>query len=515
MNVRELIRFRPLGLVGTALLIMAACSTPPPPQPDTLDLQGLWLVEPGPGTFYGAGGTTTLEFGAARSGSAAFLNRADANHILTCERHVYAAISENVLLLDGAHYLAQVNGADEIELSNDFSELTLTRVSGAPPVDPCLEAEATEVEAFAFGVGSWTSLTSVGSRLYFNTDASDNPIVGYDTANGVLGPERINPGNHDHLGPMSIWSSPVLREELPEHVHILQTAGVVQVSEGVEIVAAPWTGKHPTTDPVAGAVRLLPEGPAPDGTVRIVVGHGGVDLLDRDQHNPAPVAVEPLVAALDAGRVHYVALGDRHSTTQVGDPAIWYSGAPEPTDWREQRPGEVLVVDVEPGPRGQRGSVQVRPHRVARWTYLALQARVDSDDDLAALDRRLTAVADKERTVVRLALRGTLGLAQHARLEEILERHGDLLGALHRPEQHNDVVLVGDDDLGELGLGGFLASALTEIQQEAAAPQEGRGGSADEDPQEEAPFRPGLPDDEASARDALFLLYRLTQGGSR
>ncbi|QFG70091.1 exonuclease SbcCD subunit D [Ornithinimicrobium pratense] len=320
-------------------------------------------------------------------------------------------------------------------------------------------------------------------------------------------PVYLLPGNHDHLGPMSVWSSPLLREELPEHVRILDTAGVVQVAEGVELVAAPWTGKHPVSDPVAGALDLLPEGPSPEGTVRIVVGHGGVDLLDRDQHNTVPVAVEPLVSALSGGRVHYVALGDRHSCTQVGDPAIWYSGAPEPTDWREQRPGEVLVVDVEPGPPGHRGTVEVRPQRVARWTYLALARRVDSEDDLEALDRELGLLPGKERTVLRLGLRGTLGLAQHARLEEILERHADLLAALHRPEQHNDVVLVDDDDLGELGLGGFLASALEEIRGEAAA--------ASGPPSEQEAFRPGLPDDEASARDALSLLYRLTRGGSR
>jgi hypothetical protein len=66
---------------------------------------------------------------------------------------------------------------------------------------------------------------------------------------------------------------------------------------------------------------------------------------------------------------------------------------------------------------------------------------------------------------------------------------------------------VDDDDLGELGLGGFLAGALEEIREEAAAAQEA--------PPEPGPFRPGLPDDEVSARDALFLLYRLTQGGAR
>ena len=326
-------------------------------------------------------------------------------------------------------------------------------------------------------------------------------------------PVYLLPGNHDHLGPMSIWSSPLLREELPGHVHVLDTAGVHEVADGVELVAAPWSGKHPDADPVTGVLALLPEGPASAGTLRVVVGHGGADLLDPDEHNAAPVGIAPLTAALDAGRVHYVALGDRHSRTQVGDPAIWYPGAPEPTDWREQLPGEVLVVDVEPGDPGARGQVTVTPHPVARWRYAVLDRRVDSDADLDALDRELGALPDKDRTVVRLGLRGTLGLAQHARLEELLERHADVLAALHRPAQHSDVVLAGGDDLSELGLGGFLAGALEDIR--AEADQEPGDDTPDRPVRDSAPFRPGLPDDDASARDALALLYRLTRGGSR
>ena len=45
--------------------------------------------------------------------------------------------------------------------------------------------------------------------------------------------------------------------------------------------------------------------------------------------------------------MHYVALGDRHSTTEVGGTGrIWYSGAPEPTAYDEIDPGNVLIVDL-------------------------------------------------------------------------------------------------------------------------------------------------------------------------
>jgi DNA repair exonuclease SbcCD nuclease subunit len=327
-------------------------------------------------------------------------------------------------------------------------------------------------------------------------------------------PVFLLPGNHDHLGPMSIWSSALLREELPPHVRVLDRPGLHEVSPGVELVAAPWVGKHPDGDPVAGVLADL--GPAPEGVVRVLVGHGAVDLLDADRRTASAIAVAPLLRALDEGRVHYVALGDRHSTTQVGaDPAVWYSGAPEPTSWREDRPGEVLVVEISPGPPQGRAQVEVTPHRVARWTYRSVDRHLGADDDLDLLDAELDALPDKDRTVLRLGLRGTLGLAQHARLEELLERHAQLLGALHRPAQHSDLVLAGDDDLADLGLGGFLASAAEEIRGGAHL-----GSAAPEEPvlPEEAPdrpFTPGLPDDEQSARDALALLYRLTGGGRR
>lgn len=342
-------------------------------------------------------------------------------------------------------------------------------------------------------------------------------------------PVFLLPGNHDHLGPMSNWSSAPLREELPGNVRVLDRPGLHEVSPGVELVAAPWVGKHPDGDPVAGVLSDLV--PAPEGVVRVLVGHGAVDVLDADRRTASAIAVAPLVRALDEGRVHYVALGDRHSTTQVGDPAVWYSGAPEPTAWREDRPGEVLVVEVTPGPPRARAQVEVTARRVSRWTYTALDRHLGSDEDLDLLESELDALPDKDRTVLRLGLQGTLGLAQHARLEELLERHAQLFGALHRPSQHTDLVLAGDDDLVDLGLRGFLASAAEEIRggahlQPRPATAEPQAEDLPAEPQAQdapmpgaaqvdRPFTPGMPDDEQSARDALALLYRLTRGERR
>lgn len=186
---RPLLRF--LLVAATLLLLLAGCQTAPPPTPaTTIDLEGLWLVTPGPGTSYGSGGTTTLEFGAAPSGTATYLSQSAANDVTACERHVYAALSRNVVLLDGDFYVADAVNANRIVLDNDTDSVTLDRVVGAAPVAPCAEATATLIKLLAEGLGPFTNLNAVGANLYFNTDAPGDPIVAYDTTSGTLGAPR-------------------------------------------------------------------------------------------------------------------------------------------------------------------------------------------------------------------------------------------------------------------------------------------------------------------------------------
>ena len=209
------------------------------------------------------------------------------------------------------------------------------------------------------------------------------------------------------------------------------------------------------------------------------------------------------------------------------------------TSFRESRPGDVLVVEVEPKVAEAESPARVTPHHVGTWSFTDVQREVASAADLDALDSFLSGLPDKDRTIVRYALRGTLTVAQHARLEALLERHRDTLAALYAWSRHHDVAVVSDqEEWSELGLGGFLGTAVEEIRSlaETAAAQDApahdllasldddrqvpdavAGTDDDEDRAPEGgswrPFVPGRDDDEESARDALALLYRLTRGG--
>jgi DNA repair exonuclease SbcCD nuclease subunit len=290
---------------------------------------------------------------------------------------------------------------------------------------------------------------------------------------------HLLPGNHDPLDASSVFRSPTFLQHRPANVVVLDRAGLHPVAAGVDLVAAPWASKRPLTDLVADAVAEAPL----TGNQRIVVGHGAVDHLSPDTANPALIQVAGLEQAVADGRIHYVALGDRHSTTEIGRTGrVWYSGAPEPTDFRETDPGNVLVVEID------HGSISVEPVRVGTWQFVQYDAELAGEADLDVLDSFLDALPNKARTIVRLGLVGQLSLAEKARLDNMLAHHGDLLGCLEAWERRIDlIVLPTEADYGDLELSGFAQAALAELRDRA----ESQGEEA------------------VVARDALALLMRL------
>ena len=180
--------------------------------------------------------------------------------------------------------------------------------------------------------------------------------------------------------------------------------------------------------------------------------------------------------------IQYVALGDRHSTTNVGTSGrVYYSGAPEPTDYDEIDPGNVLIVDLGAD------NVDVVVKRVGTWRFRRRDWEISSDKDIEAVEGWLSGLDEKDRTIVRMSIVGQISVAQKARLDGVLEHHTDLLAAIERLESHSDLVVITDEaDLEHFGLSGFADDALAELRTQAE-----NGDSA------------------PAARDALALLYRL------
>jgi DNA repair exonuclease SbcCD nuclease subunit len=304
-------------------------------------------------------------------------------------------------------------------------------------------------------------------------------------------PVYLLPGNHDPLDASSVYTSALFTAERPDNVVVLDRAGIHQVRPGLEIVAAPWRSKAPTTDLVAEVLEDL----SPASVTRVLIAHGGVDVLDPDRDKPSLIRLAQLDDALACGAVHYVALGDKHSLTQVGNSGrVWYSGSPEVTNFDdvESNPGHVLVVEIDES--DPRGAVSVTARDVGHWRFVTLQRQVDTSRDIADLDMNLDLMTDKDRTVVRLALTGSLTVTDRAALDACLDRYARLFAWVGLWERHTDLAVIpADGEFTDLGIGGFAAAAVDEL---VATAREGDAASA------------------VDAQAALALLLRLADRGA-
>ncbi|HUU90123.1 MAG TPA: DNA repair exonuclease [Phycisphaerae bacterium] len=296
-------------------------------------------------------------------------------------------------------------------------------------------------------------------------------------------PVFILPGNHDPLNAASVYRSSTFIERKPPQVQVIETAAPIKVAEGVELVGAPWMSKRPVTNPIEDAINAL--APA-NGVARICMGHGAVDTLTPDRESAGIILVAVLERALGEGKTDFVALGDRHSLTKVGGDRIWYSGTPEATDFRETQSGYALIVEIGDG------SVNTKGIQVGQWRFLERE-RVDLNtaDDVEALWKSLEGIENKDRTVVRLNLVGSLSLALSGALQNHLLAAKDVFGAF---DVRDDALLVlpDDTDFANLGFSGFADGTVQRLRSKIAD-----GG-----------------DEGTVAREALMLLLRLARGAA-
>ena len=296
----------------------------------------------------------------------------------------------------------------------------------------------------------------------------------------VTVPVYLLPGNHDPLNAASVYRSSTFVEKKPAHVHIIENTAPVQVAEGIELIGAPWLSKRPNGNPIVDLLNALP----PAGSVkRIFAGHGVIDIFTPDKEAENVIAVSKLEAAISEGKVHFIALGDRHSLTKVGSvDRIWYSGTPESTDFREDHSGFCQIVSLDGD------HVTTEEMKIGQWSFIEELVDLNTVADLEALRKKLEDIPNRERAVVKLVLKGSLTLSLHGVLQNHLLAARDVLaGSVINGD--NLLVIPDDADFTDLGFSGFADATVKRLRDKIE--QGGLEG--------------------AIARDAFMLLLRLSR----
>lgn len=323
-------------------------------------------------------------------------------------------------------------------------------------------------------------------------------------------PVFLLPGNHDPYDAASVYRSKEF-DGLAPTVQVLNDSrprpvpGCTDSSPAAEIIGAPLLSKYMSTDPVASVLVREAEAAGPDHTdhteraggrtVKILVGHGATESRSSGE-DPAVIDVDAAARACRDGVIDMLALGDTHSVTSLHpDGTVWYSGSPEVTDFREEggggesRSGYALVVDTLPANgenAGRASQVSVEEVKTGRWSFLALAAQINSSEDVAEWINRLEDIRDKRTTVVKYALAGSVDLATAAVLDEELDRIAPAFAALYPRRRLMDLhVVPGDEELADADWPGVVGVAARGLAERASH-------------------------DDADARDALRLLYRLS-----
>ncbi len=227
-----------------------------------------------------------------------------------------------------------------------------------------------------------------------------------DILNDFRGPVYMIPGNHDHLGPGSVWEHPAWKTA--GQVVVLREAASIEVPGGT-LYPCPIRDRYSRKDPTEWIEKRETD------SIRIGLAHGtllGIESADSDH----PVDRNaPVRSGLD-----YLALGHWHSlSTYRFDDAIRmaYSGTHEPTGFGERDSGSVLIVEIE-----SRGAAPViTPVRTGGLRWLTLRETLRQPGDLRRVREIIEQVEDPPAVLLEVSLDGMIDIRERDELDRIRE----------------------------------------------------------------------------------------------
>ena len=271
-----------------------------------------------------------------------------------------------------------------------------------------------------------------------------NAMAGYE------GPWLLLPGNHDAALGESVWTRAARDGLVPPNVTLCLRAEPVDLAGRMTVLPAPLTQRHSLSD----LTEWFASAATAPGMPRVGLAHGAVQgVLADDIDSPNPIARD---RAASAG-LDYLALGDWHGTKAI-DARTWYAGTPEADRFKDNDPGNALIVTIEaPG-----APPRVERHRIGAFTWRSLAPEIAVASDI---DAALVALDALTRTdVVDLRPSGPCTLAERKRLAAGIDAARARIRALALDDTGLRVAPT-DDDIAALRADGYVADVLGDLRQ--------------------------------------------------
>ena len=199
------------------------------------------------------------------------------------------------------------------------------------------------------------------------------------------------PGNHDPAKPQeeTLWDR-IKRWGVPPNVRLLTDPAPHSLAPGITLLPAPWPSKRPGRD--------LTSWFGGEGAL-IGIAHGGTKSFSNEADESATIHAD----RAEKSGLAYLALGDFHGLQRAA-PRTFYSGTPEPDNFKKNEKGKLLLVDLDQPD-------QPEAHPVGQFEWQRQPLELDSIEPLKAM---LSRGGVLDRTLLRLKLSGRLSHADRA-----------------------------------------------------------------------------------------------------
>lgn len=219
-------------------------------------------------------------------------------------------------------------------------------------------------------------------------------------------PIFILPGNHDPLGPDSIYLQRIWNP--PSHVRVLTEREPIQLKEFDTILyPCPLQQKRSRSDPTSWIPRQDLK------QVRVGVAHGTLDIgLAEDLNFP----IDP--RRTEESNLDYLALGDWHSLflhrDSSGVPRTVYAGTPEATSFDEKDPGHAVIVEIN-----KRKDVGVTVINCGQLKWEVWKEHIESEGDVDSLIKKIRNLKNASKLLLTLELEGVADVEAYSMAQEI------------------------------------------------------------------------------------------------